>query len=142
MFHRLNQTVENLNPYFSFVQYARVTLGMQGKGDKFSTYGQSTDNYILQDFRKHGLDIVSQGISLRIFPQFNNGFALDNIMKDLATQNVVLYHGFKKEEGILQPWQSEENEIQNIYSPLHYVNMTKQPEKVKNIIYLLCKIKH
>ena len=53
-FHRLNHTVENLNPYFSFIQCARVALGMQGKGDKFSTYGQSIDYYILQNFRKHG----------------------------------------------------------------------------------------
>ena len=100
-FHRLNHTVENLNPYFSFIQCARVALGMQGKGDRFSAYGQSADDYILQDFRKHGLNLVSQGLSLKIFPRFN-GFALDKFMKDQATPNVVLYHGVKKDEDILK----------------------------------------
>ena len=87
---------------------------MQGKGDKFSAYGQSTDDYILQDFRKHGLDLVSQGLSLKIFPRFN-GFALDKFMKDQATPNVVLYHGVKNEKDILQTWQTKENEIHHSY---------------------------
>ena len=139
-FHRLNHTVENLNPYFSFIQCARVALGMQGKGDKFSAYGQSTDDYILQDFRKHGLDLVSQGLSLKIFPRFN-GFALDKFMKDQATPNVVLYHGVKKDEDILQTWQSEENEKKKRYFLQNSLNVTKQPEKGSKIIYPLCKVK-
>ena len=59
----LDQGVENLAPYWAFVQCARVALGMQGSGGAFSNQTEPEDDFILKDFRKNGLSFEAQASS-------------------------------------------------------------------------------
>ena len=129
-FSQLNQTVENLNPYWSFIMCARVALGMQGRGEKFYPYGQPRDEYILEDFRRNGVSLSSMGISLKILPRYH-GIALDRLWKGHAAQNVVLLHGVKNNKDVMKFWQTFDitaNQFKNQQDPL-------------TSIYPLCKLK-
>ena len=111
IFNKLNQTVNNLDPYWSYVMCARVALGMQGKGEKFDTYGQGpSDDYILQDFRKHGVEMSAQGLSLKILPRYQ-GLALDHFLKSNAQKGVILLHGVKEEKDVPKYWKTEKKNV-------------------------------
>ena len=111
IFNKLNQTVNNLEPYWSYVMCARVALGMQGKGEKFDTYGQGpSDDYILQDFRKHGVEMSAQGLSLKILPRYQ-GLALDHFLKSNAQKGVILLHGVKEEKDVPKYWKTEKKNV-------------------------------
>ena len=111
-FANLNTPVTDLGPYFSFIMCARVALGMQGSGEKFKAYGTPKDDYILKKFRDNGVDMESQGLSLKIMPRFN-GFAMDENAKDKASKNVAFFHGYKNDKGVLEVWKDTFNATSN-----------------------------
>ena len=111
-FANLNEPVTNLGPYFSFVMCARVALGMQGSGGKYSAYGQPEEDYILKKFRENGVELKMQGLSLKILPRFN-GFAMDNDAKNQATKSVAFLHGYKNDKGVLEVWKTIVNSTDN-----------------------------
>ena len=85
-FNSLNETMENLDPYCSFVMRAAVALEMQRGGAKF----RPDDDYILQDFRKHGVEMDAQDHSLKTLIRFHD-LALEKFMLKQATDNVIVF---------------------------------------------------
>ena len=128
--HKHLLSFKDLEQYWSFIQCARVALTMQGRGDKFAPWTDGPRNdYILTDFRKNGVEMKSQGISLKIFPRFH-GFALDNFMKKNASEHVVFLHAAKKKDDVLEVWQTSDN------LTMHSHNLDSQLS-----IYPHCRIK-
>ena len=133
IFKKLNQTVENLDPYWSYVMCARVALGMQGRGEKFDTYGLGpSDDYILQDFRKHGVEMSAQGLTLKILPRYQ-GLALDHFMKGNAQKGVILLHGVKTETDALKYWETEKKNVSAGHGTQEILSIYPLCKVIKNI---------
>ena len=134
IFNKLNGTVQNLDPYWSYVMCARVALGMQGRGEKFDMYGGSSNDYILQDFRKHGVEMSAQGLSLKILPRYQ-GLAIDHDWKSQAQKSVIFLHGVKTITDALKYWDTDKKNLsagnftQEIFSIYPLCNAIHLPQK-------------
>ena len=83
IYRALNDSVENLTPYWNFVNCARRTLGM---GEWEGAYDEKTNgpkDPILKKFREFGLDLQSQGITVKIFPRFKAKLIRQKILRSL-----------------------------------------------------------
>merc|ERR1719419_744058 len=99
-YSELNETVHNLQPYWSYVQCARVALGMQGQAGKYENYNPPLEtDLILADFREHGVESQNFGINFKILPRFQ-GFTVDLNAWKRASKNTVFLHGVKKTDRI------------------------------------------
>ena len=84
---------------------------MQGRGEKFEMYGLGPSNdYILQDFRKHGVEMSAQGLSLKILPRYQ-GLAVDHYWKSQAQKSVIFLHGVKNITGALKYWETDKKNL-------------------------------
>ena len=131
----VNRIVQNLDPYWSYVMCARVALGMQGRGEKFEVYGLGPSNdYILQDFRNHGVEMSAQGLSLKILPRYQ-GLAVDHYWMSQAQKSVIFLHNVKKITDALKYWETDKTNIsggnftQEIYSIYPLCNAIHQSQK-------------
>ena len=70
IYRALNDSVENLTPYWNFVNCARRTLGMGEWEGAYDEQNNGPKDPILKKFREFGLELQSQGITVRIFPRF------------------------------------------------------------------------
>ena len=82
-YHALKADVTNLDPYWNFVNCARRTLGM---GEWEGAYDEKTNgpkDPILKKFREFGLELQSQGITVKIFPRFKAKLIRQKILRSL-----------------------------------------------------------
>lgn len=109
-YSQLNATVKHLDPYWSYVQCARVALGIQGQAGKFNLHHPSLDtDLILADFREHGIEYQGFGINMKLLPRFQ-GAVVDWSARKKKSQNVVFLHGIKDVSKVAQLWEIKDSE--------------------------------
>ena len=104
---------------------------MQGRGEKFVTYGPSDD--YLQDFRKHGVEMSAQGLSLKILPRYQ-GLALDHFMKSYALKSVIFLHNVKEKTDAMKYWKTEKKNMSAGHDTQDIVSIYPLCKAIPNIL--------